>query len=64
MELWRVAVLEQWEAKLFQHEESPSATVAHNAAALAELDLLKRIRELDYEQFCSMIGAGDEQELS
>lgn len=63
MERWRIGLMEQWEAKVFQDDLNPTATAVYNAAALGELDLLKRLRELTYEQFTAMLEVDDEQAI-
>ena len=62
LDLWRMILMEQWEAKQFQDNSDPHATTVFNAAALAELDLIRRIRELTYEQLVRILGEDDEQE--
>ena len=46
MLLWKESLKEQWSEKLFQ-KESPQLTAEANAAALAQVDLLTKLLELD-----------------
>jgi hypothetical protein len=47
---WRRDILEQWSEGGFQ-SESAETTQAANAQALGQANMLKKLSELDYEQF-------------
>jgi hypothetical protein len=47
--------MEQWAAGLFQANEEWQRTAIANAAALAEVNLYKSLRDLDYQQLTSVL---------
>ena len=49
MTRWQEALKEQWSKKVFQ-KETPQATAEANAAALAEIEVLGKLIELDEAQ--------------
>lgn len=57
---WEQGILEQWGAKTFQDDRNPQATTVFNAAALAELDVIRRLKDLSFEQLNSILETDDE----
>ena len=51
LEKWETILKDQWAEGIFQNEESSVRTLTSNAAALAELAALRKIRGMNYDQF-------------
>lgn len=49
LRLWKESLKEQWSDKVFQ-KDTPQATSEANAAALAQIEQLTKLIELDAEQ--------------
>lgn len=55
LRIWEDSLKEQWAAGAFSGEDLESTSLA-NAAALGEVNILRRIQELDADQLSEVIG--------